>query len=67
LIEVRPRIDQSDVSTFVRKAKHYEKRASRRPDRLLIVTPFIDPDALEAARGARNRGLHEGLSERCAE
>jgi hypothetical protein len=50
LIEVRSHVNQSDVSTFVREAKLYEERAGERPDGLLIVTSFIDPDALEAAR-----------------
>jgi hypothetical protein len=30
------------------EAKPYERRTCMGPDRLLIVTPFMDPSALEA-------------------
>jgi hypothetical protein len=30
------------------EAKPYERRTCRRPDRLLIVTPLMDPSALGA-------------------
>jgi len=40
----------SDVLQFRRKAELYERKTGRRPDRLLMVTPYIDEKALEAAR-----------------
>ena len=50
LIEVRSHIGLSDVSAFVRKAKLYEMKTGKKAHRLLIVTPFIDPRALEVAK-----------------
>jgi len=50
LIEVRSHVGLSDVSAFARKAKLYEVKTGRKAHRLLIVTPFIDPKALEVAK-----------------
>ena len=50
LIEVSSHVRTSDVLQFRRKAELYERVAERRPDRLIIVTPYIDEKALEAAR-----------------
>jgi len=50
LIEVRSHVGLSDVSAFARKAKLYEMRTGKKVHRLLIVTPFIDPRALEVAK-----------------
>ncbi|MCX8204978.1 MAG: DUF3782 domain-containing protein [Candidatus Nezhaarchaeota archaeon] len=50
LIEVKSHVDLPDVSTFKRKAEFYERVEKRRPDRLVIVTPYADEEALEAAR-----------------
>jgi len=50
LIEVSSHVRASDVLQFRRKAELYERVAGRRPDRLIIVTPYIDEKALEAAR-----------------
>jgi len=50
LIEVRSHVGLSDVSAFARKAKLYEVKTGRKAHRLLIVTPFIDPRALEVAK-----------------
>jgi len=50
LIEVSSHVRASDVLQFRRKAELYERVTGRRPDRLIIVTPYIDEKALEAAR-----------------
>jgi len=50
LIEVSSHVKASDVLQFKRKAELYEKMTGRKPDRLIIVTPYIDEKALEAAR-----------------
>jgi hypothetical protein len=50
LIEVSSHVRASDVLQFRRKAELYEKLTGRRPDRLIMVTPYVDEKALEAAR-----------------
>jgi hypothetical protein len=50
LIEVSSHVRASDVLQFKRKVELYEKMTGRKPDRLIIVTPYIDEKALEAAR-----------------
>ena len=50
LIEVSSHVRASDVYELKRKAELYERVTGRRPDRLLIVTPYAEPRALEAAK-----------------
>jgi hypothetical protein len=50
LIEVSSYVRASDVLQFKKKAELYEGKTGRRPDRLIIVTPYIDEKALEAAK-----------------
>ena len=50
LIEVSSHVRASDVLQFKKKAELYEGKTGRRPDRLIIVTPYIDEKALEAAK-----------------
>jgi len=50
LIEVSSHVKASDILQFTRKARLYEEKTGRRPDRLIIVTPYIDEKALEAAK-----------------
>jgi len=50
LIEVSSHVRASDVLQFRRKAELFERKTGRRPDRLLMDTPYIDEKALEAAR-----------------
>jgi hypothetical protein len=49
LIEVSSHVKQADVAALVKKAELYEKITGRRPDRLIIVTPFVEERAMEAA------------------
>lgn len=53
LIEIKSHIRDSDVYVFSEKAKFYEKMEGRRPDRLIIVTPYAEEKALNAAREYR--------------
>jgi hypothetical protein len=50
LIEASSHVRASDVLQFKRKAELYEKVTGRKPDRLIMVTPYIDERTLEAAR-----------------
>ncbi len=50
LIEISSSVDQSKVAAFVRKARLYEKRTGVKPDRLIMVTPYAEEKALEAAK-----------------
>jgi len=50
LIEVSSHVRASDVSHFRRKAELYAKKTGREPDRLLIVTPYIEEKAVEASK-----------------
>jgi len=49
LIEVSSHIRASDVYTFKRKAELYKEKTGREPDKLIIVTPYADEKAFEAA------------------
>ena len=50
LIEIASHVKTSDVYEFKRKAELYEKKSGRRPDGLLMVTPYVEEKALEAAK-----------------
>jgi hypothetical protein len=50
LIEISSSVDKSKVAAFLRKAQLYEKKTGIRPDRLIMITPYADEDAIEAAR-----------------
>ena len=50
LIEIFSSVDKSKVAAFLRKAQLYEKKTGIKPERLIMVTPYADEDAIEAAR-----------------
>jgi len=50
LIEVSSHVRASDILQFMRKAELYKRKTGKKPDRLLIVTPYADDKALEASR-----------------
>lgn len=50
LIEITSHAKVSDVYELKRKAVLYEKATGRRVDKLMIVTPYADEKALEAAK-----------------
>jgi hypothetical protein len=49
LLEVSSHVKQADVAALVKKAELYERITGRRPDRLIVVTPFVEEKAMEAA------------------
>jgi len=49
LVEVSSHVRASDVYTFKRKAELYREKTGKVPDRLIIVTPYANEKALEAA------------------
>jgi len=48
LIEVSSHIRASDVFAFKRKAEAYERFTGKKPDKLMIVTPYANDKAKEA-------------------
>ena len=50
LIEVSSHVRSSDVLLFTRKTQFYQKATGRKPDRLLLVTPYAEKEAFEAAK-----------------
>jgi hypothetical protein len=50
LIEVSSHIKASDITTFRRKAELYMEKMGKRPDKLVVVTPYIDDTAQKAAK-----------------
>ncbi|MEM2901618.1 MAG: DUF3782 domain-containing protein [Candidatus Bathyarchaeia archaeon] len=48
LVEVSSHVRPSDVAAFKRKAEAYEKATGRRPERLMIITPYAEDKAKEA-------------------
>ena len=48
-IEASSHIRPSDISLFKRKVDFYELKTKKRPDRVIIVTPYIEDTALEAS------------------
>jgi hypothetical protein len=50
LIEVSSHIKTSDITTFRRKAELYMEKTGKRPDKLVVVTPYIDDTAQKAAK-----------------
>ena len=48
LIEISSHIRLSDVSTFKRKAMVYERHTGKKPDKLMMVTPYAEDEAREA-------------------
>jgi len=49
LIEITSHARAPDVAVFKRKAELYAEKEGRRPDRLIIITPYADEDAVKAA------------------
>ena len=49
LVEIKSHVGKADVYVFKRKAEFYERVEGRKPARLIMITPYADRDALEAA------------------
>ena len=50
LVEVKSHVRPSDVYTFKREAELYEKLEGKKASKLLLVTPYAEEKALEAAK-----------------
>ncbi len=50
LIEISSSVDKSKVAAFLRKAQLYEKKTGIKPERLIMVTPYAEDAAVEAAK-----------------
>jgi hypothetical protein len=50
LIEISSSVDRAKVAAFLRMAQLYERKTGIKPDRLIMVTPYADENAIEAAR-----------------
>lgn len=50
LIEISSHVRSSDALLFARKTQFYEKATGRKPDRLIMVTPYAEKEAFEAAK-----------------
>ncbi|MDX1606790.1 MAG: DUF3782 domain-containing protein, partial [Candidatus Competibacterales bacterium] len=49
ICELKSSIDKAGMYAFERKARFYEKRHQRQADRLIVVSPMIDPRAQKVA------------------
>jgi hypothetical protein len=49
LCELKSSIDKAGMYSFERKARFYERRHDRRADRLIVISPMIDPRAAPVA------------------
>jgi hypothetical protein len=50
LIEISSHIKPSDVLLFLKKAQFYEKAAKRKPDRLIMITPYAEKEAFTVGK-----------------
>jgi len=50
LIEVASHVRASDVYEFKRKAELYVEKTGNKPEKLMIVTPYMEEKAIEASR-----------------
>ena len=45
ICELKSSIDKAGMHIFERKARFYESRHNRKADRLIVISPMIDPQA----------------------
>ncbi|WP_045215009.1 PD-(D/E)XK nuclease family protein [Desulfonatronovibrio magnus] len=50
ICELKSSMSKSDIYTFERKARFYEKRHQRKADKLIVISPMIDARAEKIAR-----------------
>jgi hypothetical protein len=55
LCEIKSSISKSEVYTFYRKVQFYEKRHQRKASQMAIISPFVDPRALNVIK---TLGIH---------
>ena len=49
LVEISSHVRPSDLAAFKRKADFYARETGRKPDRLVMITPFAEEEALRMA------------------
>jgi hypothetical protein len=49
ICEIKSSMSRSDMYTFERKVRFYEKRHQRQANRLLVISPMVDAKAQEVA------------------
>ncbi|MDQ7030863.1 MAG: DUF3782 domain-containing protein [Ardenticatenia bacterium] len=49
ICEIKSSMSKADMGLFERKARFYEKRHGRRADRLMVISPMVEPRARELA------------------
>ncbi len=49
IAEIKSSMSKGDIIFFERKARFYEKRHGRKADRLIVISPMVEPKALETA------------------
>ncbi|WP_243448313.1 PD-(D/E)XK nuclease family protein [Candidatus Thiosymbion oneisti] len=50
LIEIKSSVSKADMHIFERKARFYERRHERQAQRLIVISPMIDPRAKEVGK-----------------
>ena len=50
ILELKSSIDKAGMYSFERKARFYERRHQRQANRLIVISPMIEPKALAVAR-----------------
>ncbi len=50
LCEIKSSMSKSDMYTFWRKREFYEKRHNRKVDRMIVISPMVEPKAKEVAK-----------------
>ena len=53
LIEIKSSMNKSDVYTFDKKIQFYKNREGKTVNRRLVVSPFVEPNAMEVANKLR--------------
>jgi hypothetical protein len=51
LLEIKSSMSKADVHVFFKKASFYEKEEEVKVKRMIIVSPFVEPDASAVAKG----------------
>lgn len=49
ICELKSSMDKAGMYSFERKARFYKKRHQRKADRLIVISPMIDPRAMPVA------------------
>ncbi|GEM_PF-138971 len=50
LIEVKSHVNKADISIFNKKREFYEKMEAKKVSRMIVISPYVDEEALELAK-----------------